>query len=155
MNKKIFRSCIKISVSFLILISFLLSAYSQSSHSNQLILSHPLNYSPAKKLQNYYSNQMFSFGVPDTLNVYAIMVQFQQDNNPNTTGDGRYDLSNNYPDSVDAPPHDSAYFANHMEFLNNYYYQSSKGRLVVNFRLIGGVRTLSKTMDQYSAPTEL
>src|SRR5258708_2045814 len=109
--------------------------YSQNHKSPKLILSHPLNYNPVKNPVNNYRNFLFSFGVPDTLNVYAIMVQFKEDNSPNTTGNGRFDVSSNYPDSVDAPPHDSLYFVNHLEFLKNYYYKSSKGQLIINYHL--------------------
>ena len=124
--------------------------YSQNKGSSKIILSHPLNYNPGKKPVNNYRNFLFSFGVPDTLNVYAVMVQFKEDNTPNTTGNGRFDVSSNYPDSVDAPPHDSLYFANHLEFLKNYYYKSSKGQLIINYHILGSVKTLSQTMDQYS-----
>src|SRR5438552_1260541 len=141
--------CCKILLLFFV-ISFTGGLYSQNNRSEQIILSHPLNYNPANKFTNNYHNFLFSFGVPDTLNVYAIMVQFVEDNNPNTTGNGRFDVSNNYPDSVDAPPHDSLYFANHLEFLKNYYYKASKGQLVINYRILGIIKTLSATMDQYS-----
>jgi hypothetical protein len=90
---------------------------------------------------------MFRAAVPETLNVYAIRVQFRPDSNPQTTGNGRFDLSNNYPDSVDAPPHDSLYFTYKLEFLKNYYWKASKGKLVVNFIVFPTVRNLSNEMQ--------
>lgn len=138
-----------------LLLMFIIAAgadnlYSQHNGSSKLILSHPLNYNPGKKPVNNYNNFLFSSAAPVTLNVYAILVQFKEDNTPNTTGNGRFDVSSNYPDSVDAPPHDSLYFANHLEFLKNYYFKSSKGQLIINYHILGSVKTLSQTMDQYS-----
>ncbi|MBN8584590.1 MAG: hypothetical protein J0M37_05790 [Ignavibacteria bacterium] len=116
----------------------------------QLRLSHPLNYHPQTKNENYYTNVLFRSAAPETLNVYAIRVQFKPDNNSQTTGDGRFDVSSNYPDSVDAPPHDSLYFIHKLEFLKNYYYKSSKGKLVINYVLLPSVRNLPNEMEVYS-----
>lgn len=116
----------------------------------QLMLTHPINYHPQERTENLYSNMMFRSAVPETLNVYAIRVQFKPDNNSQTTGDGRFDVSSNYPDSVDAPPHDSLYFIHKLEFLKNYYYKSSKGRLIVNYVLLPSVRNLPNEMEVYS-----
>lgn len=116
----------------------------------QLMLTHPINYHPQERPENFYSNMMFRSAVPETLNVYAIRVQFKPDNNSQTTGDGRFDVSSNYPDSVDAPPHDSLYFIHKLEFLKNYYYKSSKGRLVINYVLLPSVRNLPNEMEVYS-----
>lgn len=117
----------------------------QFKQAKEPVLDHPLNSHPQKKFGGY----LFS-PFPDTLYVYAIMVQFKQHVDPNTTGDGTFDLSNNYPDSVDAPPHDSTYFLNHLEFLKNYYYKVSKGKLIIKYRLLGNVRTMSNNMAAYS-----
>ncbi len=116
----------------------------------QLMITHPINYHPQERTVNFYSNMMFRSAVPETLNVYAIRVQFKPDNNSQTTGDGRFDVSSNYPDSVDAPPHDSLYFIHKLEFLKNYYYKSSKGRLVINYVLLPSVRNLPNEMEVYS-----
>ena len=116
----------------------------------QLKLSHPLNYHPQTKNENYYTNVLFRSAAPETLNVYAIRVQFKPDNNSQTTGDGRFDVSSNYPDSVDAPPHDSLYFIHKLEFLKNYYYKSSKGKLIINYVLLPSVRNLPNEMEVYS-----
>ncbi len=137
------NGCYYFNKSFLLLCLLVFSAISFAQRT-EYKLSHQLNSHPTKK-----SFTLFS-AFPETLNVYAVRVQFQVDNNSQTTGDGRFDLSNNYPDSVDAPPHDSAYFYNHLEFLKNYYFKSSKGKLIINFSVIAGVRNLSQTMENYS-----
>jgi hypothetical protein len=118
---------------------------SQTADKIELRLDHYLNSHPVKK-NNFYKTGI----VPDTLHVYAARVQFKEDNVNSTTGNGRLDLSNNYPDSVDAPPHDSAYFARHLEFMRNYYSKSSKGKLTIVYHLVGGVRNLPLEMTEYS-----
>src|SRR5438105_15364648 len=127
--------------------------YAQNKYitGSEITMSHTINYFPQKNNTNRIP--LFLSAVPDTLNVYAIMVQFPEATNPNVTGNGRFDVSSNYPDTVDAPPHDSAYFAAHLEFLKNYYYKASKGKLVVNYHILGNVRTMPQTLDNYAPRT--
>ncbi|MFI5143995.1 MAG: hypothetical protein ACHQJ4_00235, partial [Ignavibacteria bacterium] len=129
-------------------ISFFFStiSFSQKSGSRVYTLNHPLNANPQKKLSGITSDNQF----PETLYVWAARIQFTQYSDPNVTGDGTFDLSNNYPDSIDAPPHDSTYFLNHLEFLKNYYYRVSKGKLVIVYRLLGNVHTLPAHLGDYS-----
>lgn len=141
---------LRILTAILLLISVKFFGYSQDINLSNLKLSHPLNYHPVQKIENPYSNMLFRSQMPETLNVYAIRVQFKPDNNSQTTGDGRFDVSSNYPDSVDAPPHDSLYFVYKLEFLKNYYYKSSKGKLIINYVLLPTVRNLPNEMEVYS-----
>jgi len=55
-------------------------------------LSHPLKYSNERK----FPNNRPHYSTPDTLKVIAILVQFQEDSDPNSTGNGKFDLSNKY-----------------------------------------------------------
>jgi len=134
----------------LLLISVKSNIYSQNIFKINPVLNHPLNYHPQLKQEGYYDNPLFRSLVPETLNVYAVRVQFKTDNNNQTTGNGRFDLSSSYPDSVDAPPHDSLYFIYKLEFLKNYYLKASKGRLIINYTLFPTVRNLSNEMEVYS-----
>jgi len=127
--------------------------FSQSRFNGNISLSHPIKYGSAepRKTNKFLTN------FPDTIRIVAVMVQFQQDNDPLTTGDGRMDLSNKYYDPnlqrdtvIDAPPFDSAYFADHLEFVKNYYYKSSKGKLIVEYKLYGKLITLPNVMSHYS-----
>lgn len=132
---------------FLSLILFFTTIFvnAQPINSANLTLNHPLNYNPQKIYPHFRNLQ-----TQDTLYVYAVRVQFMPDSDPNTTGDGRFDLSNNYPDSVDAPPHDSLYFLNHLEFLKNYYFKASKGKLIIVYQMMTVARNLPKFMSEYS-----
>ncbi len=160
----IFNSLIKVRIPAVILllvsVSFLVYPAQIYSQANNLLtgntrdkifrLTHPLNYNPETKTTETYNNIMFRTLLPETLNVYALRVQFKTDDNPQTTGNGRFDVSTNYPDSVDAPPHDSLYFIYKLEFLKNYYYKASKGKLIIKYTLFPGVRNLSNEMESYS-----
>src|SRR6187399_1814171 len=109
MNIKSSLLGLRILTVFGLLLSVNFIVYSQANNllnskiaEKQLVLTHPINYYPQEKAENYYTNQMFRSMLPETLNVYAIRVQFKPDINSQTTGDGRFDVSSNYPDSVDA-----------------------------------------------------
>lgn len=88
----------------------------------------------------------------ETVNVLAVMVQFQPDNDIGTTGDGRFDLSTPAQVTLDSPPHDRRYFSDHLTFLSNYFGKVSKGKVVVRATLIDSVFTLPHQMARYSPP---
>lgn len=88
--------------------------------------------------------------LPDTVRVFALMVDFQQDTDPRTTGDGRFSLQPTNARLIDPPPHDSAYFAYKLQFLENYFRKTSNGKLIVKGEVFGRRITLSKTMAAYS-----
>ncbi|MFA7360623.1 MAG: T9SS type A sorting domain-containing protein [Candidatus Kapaibacterium sp.] len=93
----------------------------------------------------------------DSLKIVAILVDFQTDSDPLSTGNGKFDMTNRYYNStlqrdtvIDSPPYDSAYFADHLLFVKNYFAKSSKGKLNVTYEIFGNVVTLPKVMKDYS-----
>jgi hypothetical protein len=139
----------KLILLFLVLI---LSVNVYSQNVKNLKLSHQLK----SRVENNTFPKKFTT-VADTIKVVGILVQFQQDNTSFTTGDGRFDMSNKYYNPalqrdtvIDSPPYDSLYFIDHLEFLKNYYYKASKGKLIINYELYGKVITLPKKMQEYS-----
>ncbi len=87
----------------------------------------------------------------DTLKVLAIMVQFQTDNDPKTTGDGTFELTASSSDTmIDPPPHDQNYFSNHLQFAENYFERVSNHKLHIRSTVINQVFTLQKNMESYS-----
>ncbi|CAN5410331.1 hypothetical protein BH10BAC5_BH10BAC5_08390 [soil metagenome] len=93
----------------------------------------------------------------DSFKVVAILVQFQQDEDTRSTGDGRFDLSNRYlnPSTgrdtvIDSPPYDVSYFRDHLNFLKNYYAKSSDGKLNISFDIYNNIFTMPKKMQDYS-----
>jgi len=141
----------KIIILFTIIISMNI-LFAQTQTNKTFSLSHPLK---SNVENNSFPNKFIS--AADTFKIVAILVQYQEDNDGRTSGNGKFDLSNKYYNSslqrdtvIDSPPYDSAYFADHLLFLKNYFYKSSKGKLILKYDLFGKVITLSKQMQQYS-----
>lgn len=68
----------------------------------------------------------------DTLRIIGIRVEFQEDDSPNTTGNGKFDLSQPSGQfQIDPPPHDRFYFQDHLTYLKNYFGSVSNGRLYI------------------------
>lgn len=142
------------SVKILILFfALFIAGFAQDKINIKFQLSHPFNI-PTTNFE--YSPKSYKL-TADTIYVVAVLVQFQEDDDPLTTGNGKFDLSNKYFDPIrqrdtvlDAPPYDSLYFIDHLKFLKNYYYKASKGKLIINYKLYGQVITLPKKMRDYS-----
>ncbi|MGD0590362.1 MAG: T9SS type A sorting domain-containing protein [Bacteroidota bacterium] len=88
----------------------------------------------------------------DTIRILAIMVEFQKDNDEQTTGDGTFQLTGS-PAQIDPPPHDSVYFRNKIRFVENYFHKVSNGILTVSGSIISQKIVLPKLMAAYSPPT--
>src|SRR5947209_6082702 len=84
-------------------------------------ISHPVMVSRDDALSTPHSYTIMA----DTIHVLAVMVQFQQDNTPLTSGDGRFDLTQGPNPIIDAPPHNKQYFLDHFTFLVNYFFKAS------------------------------
>jgi hypothetical protein len=96
-----------------------------------------------------------SFGSQDTVRVLAIMVDFPTDKDPQTSGEGRFQLDGSvWPNAIDPAPHDSSYFAYKLVFLSNYFRKVSGGKLNIKGDVFGRVITLSDTMARYSPPKD-
>lgn len=140
----------------IILLTFLFFSinfsYSQDKTVNYF-LSHPIKFGN----ENKSSSPKKFYNGTQTVTVVAILVQFQEDNDQRSTGNGLFDLSNKYMNQqtgrdtvIDAPPFDSSYFNDHLTFLKNYYSKSSKNKLSVSCDLYGTVINLPHNMEYYS-----
>ncbi|WP_395068956.1 T9SS type A sorting domain-containing protein [Gracilimonas sp.] len=94
-----------------------------------------------------------------TLNIIAIMVEFQPDSNRLTSGTGIFGtdgmeglpyLQNASDFRVEPLPHDINYFEAHLEFAKNYYEKSSDGQLTLNYQVLPDIYRLPKKMEEYS-----
>lgn len=95
---------------------------------------------------------------PDTFRVAAILVEFPEDNDPTTTGNGRLgDVldANEYvfgdsifPELFDIP-HDLDYFNEQLEYLAQYYRTVSRGRLEIVHTLVDSIFTAPDSMGFY------
>ncbi len=88
----------------------------------------------------------------DTVNVLAVMIQFQEDNDARTSGNGRFVVSSPIDSIIDAPPRNRRYFQDHLKFLENYFRKVSKGKTIVRSTVVDSVFTLSTVMGTYSPP---
>lgn len=105
-------------------------------------LSHPL-----AAIQNARPHGILATG---TVNVLAVMVQFQTDNDSLTSGNGQFVLGQG--NGLDAPPHNKFYFQNHLLFLRNYFRKVSGGKLSVTYTVLDSVITLPHQMKYYAPP---
>ena len=113
-----------------------------------------LNYNLLSQKINSDFNQKNSLSSRTTgsFKVLAVMVQFKSDRDTLTTGDGTFDLSNKYRDSIiDAPPHDKQYFTSHLKFLKNYFFKVSDGKVNIEFFIPNKVYTLPDSMRRYGS----
>lgn len=126
------------------------SQISVRSESNRPILSEPSSHSslpfPYKYVRNAIDN--------DTVKVLAIRVEFQRDDDDNTTGNGRFGIwdgsdstlhsvndkkelawykAGDYP--FDRLPHDSLYISQKLDYLVSYYNEISNGKLTVEYEV--------------------
>lgn len=142
--KKIYLASVLILLSSCIL-------YAQTGRKSQeLRMSHSIS-----SINTYSPKPYIRF--TDSLKIVAILVDFQVDSDPLSTGNGKFDLTNKYFNPslqrdtvIDSPPYDSAYFADHLLFVKNYFAKSSKGKLNVTYEIFGNVITLPKKMKEYS-----
>lgn len=65
------------------------------------------------------------------LNVLAIRVEFPEDDDPFTTGNGRFDLSQSEALMINPPPHNHSYFDAQLKALSNYYRKVSHNKLIL------------------------
>ncbi len=92
----------------------------------------------------------------DTLKILAVMVEFQADKDETTFGNGKFGTiySQDYGQGIlDPLPHDKAYFESHLLFAKNYFNKVSNGKLVIQYTVLPGILTVSKTMRNYSPPS--
>ncbi len=71
-----------------------------------------------------------------TMHILALRVRFQKEDpdDPNTTGDGWFDLSDNSKDErINPAPHNREYFQRQLEALKNYYWAVSGKKLTLDY----------------------
>ena len=88
----------------------------------------------------------------NTVRILAIMVEFEKDSNDQTTGDGTFQTTGSAA-QIDPPPHDSLYFNNKIQFVENYFHSVSNGYLTITGYVIPQKITLPGQMASYSPPT--
>ena len=95
----------------------------------------------------------------------GVMVEFVQDNNSETSGDGKFLIEDdlayiNYSDIkrcdkdsklvIDLPPHNSEYFSLQMEAVKNYYESITNNDITFEIDIIENIYQLSQPMSYYA-----
>ena len=88
--------------------------------------------------------------------ILALRVDFplEEPDEPTTTGRGKFDLRHfrearpGYLAPYDTPPHDSTYFANHLQALARYYGTVSEGRVEIEFAVFPHGRDNAYTLPR-------
>jgi hypothetical protein len=91
----------------------------------------------------------------DTLKILAVMVNFKEDKDAATFGNGKFGTiySQNYGNTIlDPLPHDRQYFESHLEFVKNYFFKVSNGNLNISYKVLEDTFSVSQTMRNYSPP---
>ena len=145
MTYRVFRSSGKIILSLLFLfLYFVEHSFSQITLNRTLPVSVETNHT-------HQPNQP----AEGTLNLIAVMVEFQPDTNRFTSGNGTFEPGSipylEVPGTnIDALPHDRGYFEAHLKFAKNYFERLSNNRLTVNYQVLPSVYRLDRQMELYS-----
>jgi hypothetical protein len=104
---------------------------------------------------NPYPSSPVNLTQQDTLKILAVMVEFAEDRDAATFGNGKFGsiYSRDYGTTIIDPlPHDRTYFENHLLFVKNYFTKVSGGMMNINYFVLPDTVTVSKTMRNYSPP---
>ena len=91
--------------------------------------------------------------LPDTVRLLAVMVDFQEDEDARTSGNGKFGTIYEYDygtEILDPMPHDRGYFQQHVRFLENYVRKVSGRRTLLRGDVLDGTVTVSKPLGDYS-----
>ncbi len=106
---------------------------------------------------NLFSYNQSKVVTDDTVKILAVMVNFQEDKDAATFGNGKFGsiYSSDYGNTIlDPLPHDKSYFEDHLTFVKNYFRKVSQGKTNVAFLVIPDTLTVSKTMRNYSPSSD-
>lgn len=107
------------------------------------------------KLNHYPNTTERTILADDTLKILAIMVNFQEDADGTTFGNGKFGTiyTQNYGNEIlDPLPHDKKYFESHLLFVRNYFSKVSKGNLNIEYTVLPDTFSVSDRMRNYSPP---
>ncbi len=90
---------------------------------------------PARHASAFRAGQRIPAGDAETARLLVLLVEFPEDTDPNTTGDGRFQLEPDDTYETNRPPHDHPYFDRQCQALDHYLDAASGGRLRITWDL--------------------
>jgi hypothetical protein len=105
------------------------------------------------KLNPYPANVPSVLQANDTIRILGIMVNFQEDRDGATFGNGKFGsiYSSDYGNTIlDPLPHNKSYFEAHLEFVKNYFDKVSRGKTVIEYFVLPDTFSVSQTMRNYA-----
>ncbi len=146
----------RLSVMFLaaVLCSFLVVSASPAQKRVTWPSGRPLAPYSAPQLQNSTLSPQLQVRGLDTLRVLAVMVEFQEDEETQTVGTGKFDMTSYAGRAIDPPPHDRFFFQSKITFVQNYFAKVSNGKLTVEGEVLPSIVTVSGKMSDYSQDDE-
>ncbi|MBI3189750.1 MAG: hypothetical protein HYZ33_03785, partial [Ignavibacteriales bacterium] len=132
----------------LLLLGISLRSFSQEKQ--RVVFDHQLKSSSEQTIVHRQINTTQSF--PETLHVLCAMVEFQEDNDGRTNGNGHFDLSDSLQLIIDPPPHNKNYFSQHLTFAQNYFRKASDEKFIIVGDVLDSVYRVPQKMQYYSPP---
>ncbi|MBI3194147.1 MAG: hypothetical protein HYZ34_06745, partial [Ignavibacteriae bacterium] len=129
-----------------LLLGISLTSFSQEKQ--RAVFDHQLRSFSEQNIRARQMNNAQAF--PETLRVLCAMVEFQEDNDGRTNGNGRFDLSDTLPRVIDPAPHNKQYFEHHLTFAQNYFRKASDGKFIVVGDVLDSVYRVPRQMPYYS-----
>jgi M6 family metalloprotease-like protein len=93
---------------------------------------------------------------PDTLRLLVLLAEFPADDDPATTGDGRFEREPSDAYEINRPPHDHAYFDRQCRAVRSYFDAATSRRLAIEWRIVPdppGTFELPHPMRYYNPDT--
>ncbi|MFC1728886.1 T9SS type A sorting domain-containing protein [candidate division KSB1 bacterium] len=108
------------------------------------------------------NEESFRLDGEQSLHLLAVRVEFLEDDDPLTSGTGKFDYTELTPaqrdSTVDPPPHNRIYFSDQLEALKRYYGHVSNGKVSLSFDIVPdgleAAYTLPHEMRYYNPDTD-
>lgn len=105
------------------------------------------------KLNPFPTNTSSVLQVNDTVRILGIMINFQEDRDGATFGNGKFGniYTSDYGNTIlDPLPHSKAYFEAHLEFVKNYFDKVSGGKTIIEYFMLSDTFSVSQAMRNYA-----
>ncbi len=134
-------------ISRIIIVTLLFAGLTQAQLKQTPLFSHPLT---TERTPGIPKLNRISSVFPETTKILVAMVEFQQDNDVRTAGDGTFNDTIVTKKFIDSPPHNREYVQNHLQFASNYFKKVSDNKQFVAATILDSIYKLPHPMTYYS-----